>query len=124
MIPFLDLKSIQLERRDELTAAFKRVLDSGLYILGEEVERFEQEYAAYCGVGYCVGVASGLDALALALRAMDIGPGDEVIVPSNTFVATWLAVSHVGATPVPVEPDARTYNIDPARIEAAITERT
>jgi dTDP-4-amino-4,6-dideoxygalactose transaminase len=93
-------------------------------VLGEEVTHFEQEYAAWCGAGHAVGVANGLDALSLALRAMDIGPSDEVIVPSNTYIATWLAVSHVGATPVPVEPDLRSYNLDPNRVEAAITPRT
>ncbi len=124
MIPFLDLKSIQLAQRDELAAAFERVLESGWYILGAEVTQFEQEYADYCGARHAVGVANGLDALSLALRAMGIGPGDEVIVPSNTYIATWLAVSHAGATPVPVEPDARTCNLDPTRIEAAITPHT
>lgn len=124
MIPFLDLKGVQMSQRDELVAAFARVLDSGWYILGQEVTQFEQEYAAFCGTRHAVGVANGLDALVLALRGWGIGPGDEVIVPSNTYIATWLAVSHVGATPVPVEPDARTCNIDPARIAAAITPRT
>jgi dTDP-4-amino-4,6-dideoxygalactose transaminase len=100
------------------------VLDSGWYILGEEVEAFEAEYAAFCEAKYCVGVGNGLDALTLALRALDIGAGDEVIVPSDTYIATWLAVSAVGATPVPVEPVEATYNIDPNRIEAAITPRT
>ncbi len=124
MVPFLDLQSIQLEHRDQLAAAFERVLHSGWYVLGDEVKRFEHEYAAYCGARFAVGVANGLDALSLVLRALDIGPGDEVIVPSNTYIATWLAVSHVGATPVPVEPDPRTFNLDPARIAAAITSRT
>ncbi len=124
MIPFLDLKSPHVELRDEIIRAIARVVDSGWYILGSEVEAFEEEYATYCKAAYCVGVANGLDALHLVLRAMDIGPGDEVIVPSNTYIATWLAVSHCGATPVPVEPDPHTYNIDPCRIEAAITART
>ena len=124
MIPFLDLKSPYVELKAEIDAAIARVVGSGWYILGPEVDAFEAEYATYCGAAHCVGVANGLDALHLALRAMDIGPGDEVIVPSNTYIATWLAVSHCGATPVPVEPDERTYNIDPARIEAAITPRT
>jgi dTDP-4-amino-4,6-dideoxygalactose transaminase len=124
MVPFLDLKAINLSQREELIDAFTRVLDSGWYVLGQEVARFEEEYADHCNARHCVGVANGLDALVLVLRAWGIGPGDEVIVPSNTYIATWLAVSHVGATPVPVEPDARTYNIDPARIEAAITPRT
>lgn len=123
-IPFLDLKPTYTELQPEVDAAIKRVLDSGWYILGEEVDAFEREYAAYCEAKHCVGVANGLDALHLALLALGVGAGDEVIVPSNTYIATWLAVSQCGATPVPVEPDAATYNIDPARIEAAITRRT
>lgn len=123
-IPFLDLKAAYLELQPEIDAAVARVLSSGYYILGPEVDAFEADYASYCGAADCVGVANGLDALHLALRAMDVGPGDEVIVPSNTYIATWLAVSQCGATPVPVEPDERTFNIDPARIEAAITPRT
>lgn len=123
-IPFLDLKAAQQELGTELEQGIDRVLNSGWYILGAEVEAFEAEYAAYCEAKYCVGVANGLDALHLALLALDVGPGDEVIVPSNTYIATWLAVSQCGATPVPVEPDPRTYNIDPAGIEAAITSRT
>ena len=124
MIPFLDLKAPHVELRDEINTAIARVVDSGWYILGPEVDAFESEYAAYCEASHCIGLANGLDALHLALRAMDVGPGDEVIVPSNTYIATWLAVSQCGATPVPVEPDARTYNIDPAKIEAAITDKT
>lgn len=124
MIPFLDLKAPYLELKKELDEAIARVVSSGWFIGGPEVDEFEQDYAAYCGVTQAIGVANGLDALHLALRAMDVGPGDEVIVPSNTYIATWLAVSQCGATPVPVEPDARTYNIDPARIESAITPRT
>ncbi len=124
MIPFLDLRSINFAQRSELLAAFERVLDSGWYILGQEVQQFEFEYAAWCGAGYCVGVGNGLDALSLVLRSWDIGPGDEVVVPSNTYIASWLAVTHTGATPVPVEPDPDSFNIDPARIEAAITSRT
>ena len=124
MIPFLDLKAPHVELRDEITAAIARVVDSGWYILGPEVDAFEADYAAYCEASHCVSLANGLDALHLALRAMDVGSGDEVIVPSNTYIATWLAVSQCGATPVPVEPDARTYNIDPSLIEAAITPRT
>lgn len=123
-IPFLDLKAPYLELRGEIDSAIKRVLESGWYILGEEVEAFEREYAAYCEASHCVGVADGLDALYLALLALGVGPGDEVIVPSNTYIATWLAVSQCGAVPVPVEPDEATCNIDPARIEAAITPRT
>lgn len=123
-IPFLDVGAAYQELRLEIDSAISEVLQSGCYILGPEVEAFESEWAAYCGAQHAVGVANGLDALTLALRALDVGPGDEVIVPSNTFIATWLAVSNVGATPVPVEPDVNTYNIDPARIEAAITPQT
>lgn len=123
-VPFLDLKALYLELKEELDAAYRRVMESGWYILGEEVAAFEEEFADYCDVKYCIGVGSGLDALHLILRAMDIGAGDEVIVPSNTFIATWLAVSYAGASPVPVEPDETTYNIDPTRIEAAITQKT
>ena len=122
-IPFLDLGAVFASARDEIVDAMTRVLDSGWYILGNEVTSFEAAYADYCGAKACVGVANGLDALELALLAMGVGEGDEVIVPSNTYIATWLAVSHAGAVPVPVEPDA-TYNIDQARIEAAITSRT
>ena len=124
MIPFLDLGATYRELKPEIDTAVWRVLDSGWYILGPEVEAFEVEWAAYCEAKHAVGLANGLDALKLALRALNIGPGDEVIVPSNTFIATWLAVTEVGATPVPVEPDIATHNIDPTRIEAAITSRT
>lgn len=124
MIPFLDLGAAYRELKPEIDAAIARVLESGWYILGPEVEAFESEWAAYCEANYAVGVANGLDALTLALRALDIGPDDEVIVPSNTYIATWLAVSGVGAVPVPVEPDPATYNIDPTLVEAAITPRT
>lgn len=123
-VPFLDLRAAYLELKSEIDDAIARVLDSGWYILGPEVEQFEDAFAAYCEAKHAVGVANGLDALQLALRAMDIGPGDEVIVPSNTYIATWLAVSQVGARPIPVEPDERTCNLDPARLEAAITPRT
>ncbi len=123
-VPFLDLKTVNLRFRDELQDALDRVLQSGWFILGKETQAFEEEFAAYCGAKHCVGVGNGLEALHLALRAWEIGEGDEVIVPSNTYIATWLAVSYAGATPVPVEPDTRTYNLDPARIEAAITSRT
>lgn len=123
-IPFLDLKAVMAAERDGLRAAFDRVLDSGWYILGSEVTQFEAEWAAWCDAAHAIGVANGLDALVLALRGLGIGPGDEVIVPSNTYIASWLAVSHVGATPVPVEPDEATYVIDPARIVGVITPRT
>jgi dTDP-3-amino-3,4,6-trideoxy-alpha-D-glucose transaminase len=123
-VPFLELKPGYLEYKDEFDAAYHRVMDSGWVLLGKELEAFESEFAAYCETNYCVGVGNGLDALHLVLRAWDIGPGDEVIVPSNTYIASWLAVSYAGATPVPVEPDPVTYNLDPARIEEAITPRT
>lgn len=123
-IPFLDLRASHEELRAELCEVFERVLDSGWYILGNEVKQFEEEFAVYCEVEHCVGVGNGLEALHLILRAYDIGVGDEVIVPSNTYIATWLATSYAGATPVPVEPDEYTYNIDSMRIEAAITSRT
>jgi dTDP-4-amino-4,6-dideoxygalactose transaminase len=123
-VPFLDLHAAYFELRAELDAAYHRVMDSGWYILGNEVEAFESEFAEYCGVKHCVGVGNGLEALQLILHAMDIGPGDEVIVPANTYIATWLAASNVGAVPVPVEPCAHTYNIDPTRINAAISPRT
>ena len=123
-IPFLDLKQPYSELKEELDCAYQRVMNSGWYIHGTELKAFESEFADYCNVKYCIGVGNGLDALHLILRAMDIGEDDEVIVPSNTFIATWLAVSYAGATPVPVEPDEKTYNIDPSKIEAAITEKT
>lgn len=123
-IPFLDLGEQVRELRAEIDEAIARVLSSGWYLLGPELEAFEAEWAEYCGAKYAVGVANGLEALHLSLRAYGIGHGDEVIVPSNTYIATWLAVSHAGATPVPVEPDEPIYNIDPTLIEAAITPRT
>ena len=123
-VPFLDLGAPWRELRDELDAAWRRVMDSGWYILGGEVAAFEEEFAAYCGVRHCIGVGNGLDALHLILRGYGIGPGDEVIVPSNTYIATWLAVTYAGALPVPVEPDEATCNLDPALIEAAVTPRT
>ena len=124
MIDFLNLRRLNAAHEPALGEAIARVLASGRYILGEEGEAFEQAFAAYCGVRHCIGVANGLDALHLILRASDIGPGDEVIVPSHTFIATWLAVSLAGARPVPVEVDEATANLDPALIEAAITPRT
>lgn len=123
-VPFLELKPAYDELREMFDAAYHRVMDSGWYLLGEELDGFEREYAEYCGTSSCVGVGSGLDALTLSLRACGIGPGDEVIVPAHTFIATWLAVAAVGATPKPVEPDLSTYNIDPTKIEDAITEST
>ena len=123
-VPFLELGQTYLEIKDELDAAYQRVMDSGWYILGEEVAAFEREFAAYCGSRHCIGVGNGLEALQLIFRAYGIGLGDEVIVPANTYIATWLAVSNSGASVVPVEPDERTFNLDPRRIEAAMTSRT
>ena len=128
MIPFLDLKAINARERDALIAAFTRVLDSGWYVLGEEVAAFEREYAQYCGTKHAIGTGNGLDALTLTLRAWrELGrlkSGDEVVVPANTYIATILAVTENGLTPLLVEPDLATYNLDPARIEAALTPRT
>jgi dTDP-4-amino-4,6-dideoxygalactose transaminase len=123
-VPFLDFVGPYEELKAELDEAYFRFMRSAWYILGKEVEAFEQEYAQYCGSKYCIGVANGLEALHLLLRAYGIGVGDEVIVPSNTYIATWLAVSYADARPVPVEPDPRTSNIDPARIESALTSKT
>jgi len=123
-VPFLDFVGPYQELKPELDAAYFRVMESAWYILGREVEAFEQEFAAYCGVKHCIGVGNGLEALHLILRACEIGAGDEIIVPSNTYIATWLAVSYAGGTVVPVEPNPATFNIDPSRIEAAITSRT
>ena len=119
-VPFLDMKPHYLEIKDELDQAYQRVMESGWYILSEEVEAFEQEFAAYIGSKYCIGAGNGLEALQLALMGYGIGAGAEVIVPANTYIASWLAVSFTGATPVPVEPDPATYNIDPRLIEFAV----
>jgi dTDP-4-amino-4,6-dideoxygalactose transaminase len=123
-IPFFSSEAMHAAVRPEALAAMARVYDSNWYVLGGEVAQFEQEYSQFSGVAHTVGVGNGLDALTLALRALDIGPGDEVLVPSNTYIATWLAVTHAGATPVPVEPDPATSNLDPARLAAALSPRT
>jgi dTDP-4-amino-4,6-dideoxygalactose transaminase len=123
-IPFFEVAHSYSELKTEIDIAIERVLRGKHYIRGLELEAFEAEFAEYCGVRYCVGVSNGLDAINLVLRALEIGSNDEVIVPSNTFIATWLAVSHVGAIPVPVEPNETTFNLDPNRVEAAITPRT
>jgi dTDP-4-amino-4,6-dideoxygalactose transaminase len=123
-VPFLDLKAPYAELRDELDAAYRRVMESGRFIMGDELQAFETAFAAYCGTKHCVGVGNGLEALHLILRALGVGPGDEVIVPSNTYIATWLAVSYAGAKPVPVEPDPHTHNLDPERVQDAITPQT
>ena len=123
-IPFLDMKAPYLELKTEFDTAYQRVMESGWYVLGNEVETFEQEFASYCGVKHCIGVGNGLDGLYLVLQAWGIDKGDEVIVPANTYIATWLAVTYTGAKVVPVEPDESTYNIDPSKIERAITAKT
>ena len=123
-VAFLDPRASYLEIKEELDQAYQTVMDSGIYILGEFVENFERDFATYCEARFCVGVASGLDALVLSLKALDIGPGDEVIVPSHTFIATWLAVSAVGAVPVAVEPDQRTFNLSAEQLGSALTPRT
>ncbi|NMP16508.1 DegT/DnrJ/EryC1/StrS family aminotransferase [Thalassotalea sp. Y01] len=128
MIPFLDLKKINQQYSQELKEACSRVIDSGWYILGNEVKEFENEFAEYCGAKYCLGVGNGLDALSLIIRGYKelevMSDGDEVIVPANTYIATILAISENGLRPVLVEPDASTYNLDPDLIEEAITEKT
>ncbi|NRQ31683.1 DegT/DnrJ/EryC1/StrS family aminotransferase [Nonomuraea sp. NN258] len=123
-VPFLDLRAARAELGGELNDAVNRVLDSGWYLLGPETEAFESEFAAYCGAAHCVTVGSGGAALELALRAMEVGPGDEVIVPSHTFIASWLAVTATGARVVPVEPEPRTLTLNPERVQDAITPRT
>jgi dTDP-4-amino-4,6-dideoxygalactose transaminase len=123
-VPFLDLRAAYRELQAEIDAAVRRVVSSGWYVLGPEVEGFENEFAAYCGARHCIGISNGLDALELALRGYGIGTGDEVIVPTNTFIATWLAVSRTGAVPVPVEPEEATHTIAAEQVERAITPRT
>ena len=123
-VPFVSFKPLEKELDAELRGAFQRVFENSWYIEGNEDKAFEKVFAEYCDSKYCIGAGNGLDALVLALKALNVGAGDEVIVPSNTFIATALAVTYVGATPVFVEPDIRTYNIDPAKIEEKITEKT
>jgi len=123
-IPFLDFEGLHNPIKEDLFKAFKEVLDSNWFIMGNQLEEFEKEYSVWNGVKHCVGVSNGLDALTLALKALEIGPGDEVIVPSNTYIATALAVSNVGATPIFVEPRIETANLNPELIEVAITNRT
>ena len=123
-VPFVSFKPMENELDADIRAAFERVYTASWYIEGKEDEAFEKAFAAYCDTKYCVGCGNGLDALMLALKALGVGAGDEVIVPSNTYIATALAVTYVGATPVFVEPDIRTYNIDPEKIEEKITKKT
>lgn len=123
-IPFLNLQQINLRHQEEIKKAINNVINSGHYILGEEVEKFEQEFADFCEVKHAIGVDNGLNALSIILRALNIGNKDEVIVPSNTYIATALSVSHVGANPIFVECDIHTHNIDPQKIESSITKNT
>jgi len=123
-VPFLDLAALHATVQEELDAAWRKVMARSQFILGDEVAAFEDEFATYCEAQHCIGVGNGLDAITLILRALGIGPGDEVIVPSMTFIATWLAVSETGATPVPAEPTEGLFNIDPAAVEARVTART
>lgn len=123
-VPFVTFEPMHNEIREKLDIAYNNVLKSSCFIHGEECRKFEEEFAEYCGVKYCVGVATGLDALFLILKAMNIGNGDEVIVPSNTYIATALAVSYTGAKPIFVEPEIETFNINPSRIEEKITSNT
>jgi len=124
VIKFLDLKAINNQYKEEINEAVKRAIDSGWYILGKENEDFEEEFARFCGVKHCIGVANGLDALTIIIKAYGFGTGDEIIVPANTYIASILAISANGAIPVPVEPDINTFNIDPDKIEEKITSRT
>ena len=123
-VPFVSFLPMEHELDTELRAAFARVYERSWYIEGKEDEAFEKAFADFCHVNYCIGTGNGLDALMLALKALGIHVGDEVIVPSNTFIATALAVTYTGATPVFVEPDIRTFNIDPTKIEGKITKKT
>ena len=124
LVPFYSFAAQHDPLRADVLAAIAGVYDKQWYVLGEQVQLFEAEYSEFNKVSHTIGVGNGLDALALALRALGVGPGDEVLVPSNTYIATWLAVSHVGATPVPVEPNPATCNLDPTRLAAALTSRT
>lgn len=123
-VPFLDMKSSYKELQEKMDAAYRLVMESGWYIMGEQVKKFEDEFALYCGVKHCIGVGNGLEALHLVLRAWDIGPGDEVLVPANTYIATWLAISYCGASPIPIDPNEYTCNLAVKELEAAITKRT
>lgn len=123
-VPFLDIGATYRELSNEIDESIHEVMSGGWYILGENVKKFEKEFAGYCGTKYCIGVGNGMDALELILRAYNIGSGDEVIIPANTYIATALVVNLVGATPILVEPDESTYNIDPTKIENAITKKT
>ena len=123
-VPFLDLKTINSNFKKEFKKEFNHLLDEGNFILGDKVKLFEKNFASFCGTKYAVGVGSGLDALVLILKSLDIKENDEVLVPSHTFIATWLAVSHVGAKPIPVEVSESNYNIDPTKLQSKINKNT
>lgn len=123
-VPFFSLKDVNAAYGSRLSDAVQRVVETGWFIMGPELAAFEKEFAQYCGVAHCFGVGNGLEAIILLLKAYDIGQGDEVIVPSNTFIATWLAVTYCGATPVPVEPDQNTFNITADQIRDKLTSKT
>lgn len=123
-VKFYDLEAMHAPLKQQVLTAWERIYDTGGFIMGPHLEDFEKQYAAFCGSNYCIGVGNGYDALVLALRALNIGTGDEVIVPANTYIATWLAVTAVGATPVPVEPGLDTANLNPALLQTAITSNT
>ena len=123
-VSFLDLYKINQQYRAEIDTALNDVVNSGWYIMGQKVSKFEKEFATYCGTKNCIGVANGLEALHLIVNAYGFGEGDEIIVPANTYIASILAISHNGARPVLVEPDIKSYNLDPDKIEAAITSKT
>jgi dTDP-4-amino-4,6-dideoxygalactose transaminase len=123
-IPFVDIPAMHRDLAEEIDGAIRRVIEAGSFVLGPQLEAFEAEFAQYCGVRHCIGVGNGLEALELLLRAHGIGPGAEVIVPAGTFIATWLAVTRVGAMPVPVDTPSDLFNIDPSLIEAVVTPKT
>jgi len=123
-VPFVDLRAQYRSIRNEVLANIQQVLEKCNFVLGEEVRQFEEEFAAYCGVRFAIGVANGTDAIHLAVRAAGIGPGDECLIPANTFIATALGVSYAGARPVPVDADARTFLMDLGKLEKALTPKT
>ena len=123
-VPFISFDYVNAQIKQEVLRSVEDFIDQQYYVLGPQVVQFEQSFADYCGTKYCVGVSNGLDALHLALRALDIQPGDEVIAPANTYIASILAILHAGARPILVEPRLETYNIDPEKIEEAITSKT
>ena len=124
LIKFLDLKELNKRYNQALSSSFNNFIESGWYVLGEQLKKFEDEYSFFSKTNYTIGVANGLDALVMSLKSLKICPGDEVIVPSNTYIATWLSISYCGAKPIPVEPNIETYNLDPKLIESKISKRT